>query len=681
MAINMPNKFHFFTDFNLLQAQVANQSFGPAGNNGTEDEYRVTSLHQTSAQAKAYAVCDGIICAQVDANNSNLLNIILKPMQQPPLNFVPVKYYIYKGIEKSSLINGAVIDYTSTLKVVQSIKESQDAFNISYDKANSNPDGTTQTIASANALGIQYTATAVSPETVLDTDSIDTLFYRESDYQLPIVRAGWSIGLFNTTLLGFEVILDSIYYEPTLERARYFDATGTKHTIKVPQLPSTPTQAETFEHWHDKEVILNFMDPAAFYGSMYSITIEATNSSGAKSKKSGNEIYDDLVTTFYNRNRTYIDIRNEHNHSIDYYNNYGRDIQIALDETSSLQTISYYRSEWPILIVENSEFPTGNTTIQQIVRIAFPQGATDENPNPLGYICQGFTKDLFPKQLERKYKFVSINPNTNFTDDISLAIYNKSAIGDATICTLTNIKYLKRYHEDLNIISSGVVFRKNNIYDFIFNFNILREFNNNYKINFTLNNSEHYVDLLENNANSGCYNIGFFEDTESVGVLAILKTSVEDFYYKTGNEINLASLKSNLDDIFPDYLKHKNLDNFIKEEIIEPVGSSIQYSVIYTNENQSGWVATDELPQSNELIYIDVTKQDFADMKILASTSGLLNKYPIYINLAPPQIQYDTNNKIIYEHELLLTGYELISNTISSKSVNTGINIFYYASF
>lgn len=58
------SKFHFFTDYDLLNAQTSSQAFGPAGVaniGGTDyDQYRVTSLQTASATPKAYSICDGM---------------------------------------------------------------------------------------------------------------------------------------------------------------------------------------------------------------------------------------------------------------------------------------------------------------------------------------------------------------------------------------------------------------------------------------------------------------------------------------------------------------------------------------------------------------------------------------------------------------------------------------------
>jgi hypothetical protein len=117
--------FFFFTDIDLLQSQPANKAYGPAGAVSGIEKFRVTSLHYSTGSPKAYAVCDGIVCVQQNTSNPLLVNLILKPNQNPDINFSTIKYIIYKGILKSSLVDGSgniVVDTTNDL--TESIKRS-----------------------------------------------------------------------------------------------------------------------------------------------------------------------------------------------------------------------------------------------------------------------------------------------------------------------------------------------------------------------------------------------------------------------------------------------------------------------------------------------------------------------------------------------------------------------------
>jgi hypothetical protein len=163
--------FYFCTDTDsgLLAPQTTAQAFGPVNPSSVAgtDEYRVTSLHSATSNPAAYAACDAIVCAQKVTADATLVNIILKPLVQPALNFAPVKYIIYKGILASSLINGAETAAGANNDLTQSIWDAQAKKNASAG-TNANPP--------AEALGVGLTATA-GPD-LADTEPIDNLFYR-----------------------------------------------------------------------------------------------------------------------------------------------------------------------------------------------------------------------------------------------------------------------------------------------------------------------------------------------------------------------------------------------------------------------------------------------------------------------------------------------------------------------
>src|SRR4051812_39407795 len=99
----MPARFHFFTDTDLPLAQPSADAFGPQLPDATHDRYRVSSMHSAASDPAAYAVCGGIICAQEIPGSPSLVNLILKPLDRPPINFVPDRYYVHRGIRRDSL--------------------------------------------------------------------------------------------------------------------------------------------------------------------------------------------------------------------------------------------------------------------------------------------------------------------------------------------------------------------------------------------------------------------------------------------------------------------------------------------------------------------------------------------------------------------------------------------------
>jgi hypothetical protein len=380
------NDYYFFTDTNLLVAQTAG-AYGPiAKATSTDpDEYRVTSLHTATSNPTAYAACDAIVCVQRIPGTS-LLNIILKPLAQPALNFAPVKYIIYKGILEDSLIatNGTDVAALGNNDLTKFLWAEQ---------AKKNKSAGTNVTAPANALGINLTGTNLA-----NTNPIDNLFFRFGvAFQLPKVSGGWSIGRFDKNSFGIDVLMEGLAFHHTLELARKLE-----NKISVQMLPVGANDALTFEHWHEKEQILGFMDPCAFYGSFFRIGIQVRTSTTTQfAPKPGKLLYQDVLSSFANHGTAYLDIRNEHNFSFNYFKNYGPNIKLGN------AAVDYYASKWPIMTLVASNFPNNTTKERNIFQIQLPKG---DNDKPLLYVSQGY-RDInskgngFPKELKSAERF------------------------------------------------------------------------------------------------------------------------------------------------------------------------------------------------------------------------------------------------------------------------------------
>jgi len=320
--------FFFFTDLDKLNPQTNQQdAFGYSTINGNIKTYKVSSIHSATSDPFAYAVCDGRIFIQEASVGSDLVNLVLKPRQQFPSINPCVKYYIYRGIKKSSLIdkNNNVVD-TPFNHLSNSIFQdylSQKIFSLSQ-----------------SVLGIDFK----QGNGYNNSDSIDKIFYTNNNqYQLWEVKGGWSIGSFDKSSLGFEIILDDLNYNPTLDIVRT-DIT-TNHSLTISENSGT-NQKNSYLNQILREEILHYIDPCAFYGNFYNC--DTNGSSDTLMVRSDSSIFDyskDIneyfrkVTThefysllfeknsdslYYNKNVIYVDIRNELNDSFDFQNNYGQ---------------------------------------------------------------------------------------------------------------------------------------------------------------------------------------------------------------------------------------------------------------------------------------------------------------------------------------------------------------------
>lgn len=430
----MASNFYFFTDTDLLSPQDATDAFGPQGVDGAgHDAYRLSSMHHATSDPTAYAVCSGIVCVQeVPGTSPALVNLILKPLDRPPINFVPVRYYIYKGILKDSLFNGTVIA-APCADLTQAIWDSQNKKNQVANTPNEQPP--------AAALGIDLTA-ALDAALFGDAQPIDNLYFRTGvTAQFPVVAGGWSIGTFAQGGFGFAILLDDLGTRHELALTRSLD-----DYHRVGTLTGSETADQLFAHWHAKERVLRYMDPSAFYGSLYGGRIRARTSTGTFDVKKGDSIYTDVVANFYNRNVTWLDIRNEHNNSFNYFTNYAKQIEIAFDGTAPRSPLDYYGGGWPILPIAGSRFAAANSNGLNVLRVALPAG---DNSSPLLYISQGYKSSgssAFPNPLTPAEKITRPNIQGGLTDELALALPNvANATNAQPVACYTRLKYFKSF--------------------------------------------------------------------------------------------------------------------------------------------------------------------------------------------------------------------------------------------
>src|ERR1041385_5463155 len=432
--------FYFFTDTNLLSGQPG--AFGPVtpASVANTDEYCVTSLHTATSNPTAYAACDAIVCVQAVTGMPGIVNIVLKPLVQPALNFAPVKYIIYTGVLANTLIdpNGIDVAPPGNNDLTKFVWDEQAKRNASVTPA-------ATATPPASALG-----TGLTGSNFADTDPIDNLFYRAGvAFQLPVVKGGWSLGQFAQGRFGIEVLMEGLNFHHPLSLARKLE-----HVISVPALAATATDAGKFEHWHAKEQILGFMDPCAFYGSFFRAGVQARTSTGPFVKKSGNPLYQDVLLNFQNRNTAYLDIRNEHNFSFNYFGNYNGVVQVGNPPVP----VDYYDSGWPILTLTDANFAPNNTTkARNAFQLRLEEG---DNLKPLIYVSQGYRElrtrgNKFPQELTSAERFFDafLPFGTGFAtpkagsgpDSLTFAVPNVTGLGATrTVSCYIRIKYLKQ---------------------------------------------------------------------------------------------------------------------------------------------------------------------------------------------------------------------------------------------
>ncbi|PKP24772.1 MAG: hypothetical protein CVU03_10870 [Bacteroidetes bacterium HGW-Bacteroidetes-2] len=394
--------FHFFTEPSKLNSQTSGQEFGAID----ENQFRLGNMFTSSASVnpKAFAVSDGLILVQ-KIDGVEKYNIVLKPTLQPDLNLPKIDYIIYKGIKKESIINGTKVAVSTNNDLTRIIHENAILWyqNEGETMPSSEP-------AADTSLGLIYASNASEQEYKLEnTDSLNKAFYSTNPVTLPLVYSGNHIGDFDKSGdFGIVIIFEKIGFEPKFKLARELDS-----ILSFTALPGNSSNADIFRRKHHKEDILSFIDGAAFFGSFFNLGLNVYDGNDFINRVEDG-LYTDVISKFFNKNKIYIDIRNETNDSFNYYENYDNIIQWSLDNTDTLTDVDYYRNfGWPILSINdsdsNSEFDITNT--DKIINISLPRG---DNESPLFYYKRVYKNSLgflLPEALESFYSPPVVDDN------------------------------------------------------------------------------------------------------------------------------------------------------------------------------------------------------------------------------------------------------------------------------
>jgi hypothetical protein len=451
----MGSQFYFFTDPTCLKPQLPEKAFGAVSTAGGSDIFRVTSVHELLSSAPAVAICDGVLCAQEDGPGT--LTLILKPSQSAPFDAPTVSYFIYKGVARSSLLNATG----------DQVLDDQDA----------NANDLTKTVAvewktlnqgslagSRAGLGLDRDANfppddgSNPPKIFTGTDPVERLFaYPHKSYQLPVVKAGDVLGTFEG-VCGFEIVLLRLGYKPELSWTRRADNSVSVVTIGSDN-GGTPWQAEDhafFSHWHDKEQVLTFLDPAAYFGAF--VQSKLYKKSGGVASKVVN-IYQDVLASFANRNAAWLDIRGNASYSYNLFGLYADTIRfVSYSDASQTSDKDFRAGGWPLLKLEIGDVPGSKKAGLHRTKLSLPVGSSMA---PAVLVSKGFVSGLGPEPP--KYKTPAIAPaapGDTLYAPFRLAFPVVSANSqDVFVCSYTRVNLYEKQHPDpqpaapLNIVA------------------------------------------------------------------------------------------------------------------------------------------------------------------------------------------------------------------------------------
>lgn len=423
------NKYFFFTDKQSWLATTQEKPFGVIN----ADEYRLCNqfTFDSSTNNIAVAAAKSILLVQNAFDSSGtpingIVNIILKPVDPVIWEYEHVNYFIYRGIDKASLIdtNGEIIQAASP--------EASDVRNLLYDQqAKINEELGINEVPKSSHIGYDYahdladTDPFYVPDEAYIEDVIE-LDDDDSDLQLPIVKAGMFIGVFKDGIdAGFEIIGERIGYETKMGVLRQ-----SEHVLNV-------SAYSGFEKKHMREEILHFFDPVAFYGSLtikedelsYDVLMKQVSGTTYEDVPLRSNNYE-LLNKFTNNKRVYVDFRHRTGYSYNYFSEYLM-FTISNPIGQSENNISYqifgieniaqfqYPMGWPLTAIDLS--PSTFATLFD--------GALQEEHDILDYqfvrtsiILRNLVQSIYENHPE------GLNENTDNSLKIFLSAYSKGIL-------------------------------------------------------------------------------------------------------------------------------------------------------------------------------------------------------------------------------------------------------------
>lgn len=489
--------FFFFTEPNKLQDQTSEQAFGAID----ENKYRLGNMFTATANSKAFAVTSGNVLVQ--AIDSNTITLVLKPEEQPNLDFPKIDYIIYKGLLKTSLIDGEKVATPSNNDLTRKIWESH------TDLLAEMPDAPSEPQADV-ALGFGYSTTGADSYQVQDTDPLSKAFY-DDDNRMFRVKSGDYIGDFNASGLGILIVFEKIGFDPTFKLARELDS-----KLTFTNLDAEPTSAEKFRRKHEKEAVLAYLDSTAFFSAFDGANLKVTTNGTDFEEKSPEDFYNLVTTKHINKNILYLDIRNENLDSFNYYENYENLIKWDITGNDTYTEQDYYRNKWPLLALKDNEFNTTNTN--RTIGVALNAG---DNEFPLVFLKKGKLTDVEITEENPSSRFLDIEMdeqrvNYKLLSKIQVPTNNSGNIKS----NYFQLRYIKKYATP-DSPYRGLSLKNESYLDNMFPiFDMKLPYVKQGSVDVKLFTDAYYVDKTNINEIDFTVNLGIAKDSESINFIA-----------------------------------------------------------------------------------------------------------------------------------------------------------------
>lgn len=360
---------HFFINPSLLNTQAAADVFGPQVGSETE-KFNISSKHTVSAVAKLFACQDAmmLVCPHIDSSNAvstSLVNIILKPINSLEIPFTSVKYYIYRGVDRDSLIyNVTGANYPQGVGIQPDAPATRTQFiskfwkNWNAFKTNTNqlalPDPTPQSFGFDTAA-----AGSVLIESLYNSAQSNNTAINDNQ-AIRVSEGDWIGNLQTGVSFEFEIITDTDHLTIDLDYVKkhkqIIDATGMQNY----------EQATTLAPIVKRDTVLNYIDPAAFFGMFYSTGVHINTAYDTSTfrnttvLKQTSALVSDVINKFLNADAVYLDIRSEKGYSYFFHKNYllsNTVLELKSETQTSFNALNFTTLFWPLI---NLNTPTGS---------------------------------------------------------------------------------------------------------------------------------------------------------------------------------------------------------------------------------------------------------------------------------------------------------------------------------
>lgn len=344
---------HFFLQDSTF-SQTEADSFGAK----STTTFATTAKVSFSGTKKVYSICQGQVFIQPQTGSTDKVNVILKPYKQP-INSIPIKYIIYRGLDKSDFFTAIQHEGNSRLQIAGSDSTGTGFVQYIWKEFNKFYTNASGSIPVFLEEFIGFPANANSQNL---TDLIDQFFYRISQYdentgeeiettafELPLIPRGIHIGNATGTI-GIDIVLNNGEYyienDPTPFR---FDLNFARSAYYSLQTDAGNTN---YENKLLKEIATQFMDIAALYG----MHADGVGKLYVGEQTTPLTTKEDIYTTnapFFTKNTVYLYIQSNRQRSYNFYGNYvlsdtnPNNLKIGASESTLTET-AFGTNGWPV---------------------------------------------------------------------------------------------------------------------------------------------------------------------------------------------------------------------------------------------------------------------------------------------------------------------------------------------